>query len=171
MTRRRRKRRRLESVELNLAAMLDMAFQLLMFFILTFSPAPIESQIAMLLPAVHPIARPLPQDDIGPIGISGPLPPDARPLTVTVLSNPTGAMTDMAVDQQIVRDLSELNSQLSVAIDKLGGLCPQLVMQVDGRLNYQQLMQVIEICTQGPNGLRDGVQRVTFIELRDQKTR
>lgn len=151
--------------------MLDMAFQLLMFFILTFSPAPVESQIAMLLPVAQPIARPMPLDDIGPIGISGPLPADARPLTVTVLSNDAGSMTDLAVDNTIVRNLAEMNSQLAIAIDKLGGLCPQLVLQVDGRLNYQELMEVIEVCTQGPAGLRDGVQRVTFVELRDQKTR
>ena len=37
---RRKKRRTQSEVELNLAAMLDMAFQLLTFFILTFKPAP-----------------------------------------------------------------------------------------------------------------------------------
>ncbi len=36
-----------EEVELNLAAMLDMAFQLLTFFVLTFKPAPVEGQIAL----------------------------------------------------------------------------------------------------------------------------
>ena len=38
--RRKKKSRGKEEVELNLAAMLDMAFQLLAFFILTFRPSP-----------------------------------------------------------------------------------------------------------------------------------
>ena len=37
-------------VELNLASMLDMAFQLLAFFILTFHPSPIEGQLLLHLP-------------------------------------------------------------------------------------------------------------------------
>ena len=39
-----------EEVELNLAAMLDMAFQLLAFFILTFQAGPLEGQINLRLP-------------------------------------------------------------------------------------------------------------------------
>ncbi len=51
----RRKRRGRKSdppaeVELNMAAMLDMAFQLLAFFILTFRPSPVESQISLRMP-------------------------------------------------------------------------------------------------------------------------
>ena len=47
---RKKKRRKQEDVELNVTAMLDMAFQLLTFFILTFRPAPIEGQISLRLP-------------------------------------------------------------------------------------------------------------------------
>ena len=39
-----------ENVELNVTAMLDMAFQLLAFFVLTFSPPPLESQFSLRLP-------------------------------------------------------------------------------------------------------------------------
>ena len=46
---RKKRKRGLEEVELNLAAMLDMAFQLLTFFILTFKPAPVEGQITLRL--------------------------------------------------------------------------------------------------------------------------
>ena len=47
------RRKKQEGVELNLAAMLDMAFQLLTFFILTFRPAPVEGQVDLLLPPPH----------------------------------------------------------------------------------------------------------------------
>ena len=56
---RRRKRRLQGEVELNLASMLDMAFQLLAFFILTFRPAPAEGQLLLHLPPPEPIAKPL----------------------------------------------------------------------------------------------------------------
>ena len=45
MRRHKRRKRNQGDVELNLAAMLDMAFQLLTFFILTFRPSPVEGQV------------------------------------------------------------------------------------------------------------------------------
>ena len=39
-----------EEVTLNVTAMLDMAFQLLAFFVLTFRPPPAEAQIFLKLP-------------------------------------------------------------------------------------------------------------------------
>src|SRR6186713_3046719 len=53
--RRKRKRRQQGDVELNLAAMLDMAFQLLAFFILTFKPAPVEGEVLLRMPPPQPI--------------------------------------------------------------------------------------------------------------------
>jgi len=50
-----RHRRSQEEVELNVTAMLDMAFQLLAFFILTFKPPPVEGSIALRLPPAAPI--------------------------------------------------------------------------------------------------------------------
>jgi biopolymer transport protein ExbD len=52
MRRRRRKARPTDHVEpdLPITPMLDMSFQLLAFFILTFNPAPTEGQIALALP-------------------------------------------------------------------------------------------------------------------------
>ena len=55
MSRRRRKKNN-ESVELNLAAMLDMAFQLLAFFVLTFRPATVELEMRMNLPLQDGVA-------------------------------------------------------------------------------------------------------------------
>ena len=57
MRRNRRRRRESGSVEMNLAAMLDMAFQLLSFFILTFRPAPIEGQLSLNLPPPVPVTK------------------------------------------------------------------------------------------------------------------
>src|SRR5579864_9196972 len=55
--RRHRRRASKAEVELNLASMLDMAFQLLAFFILTFHPSPIEGQLSLHLPPAAPITN------------------------------------------------------------------------------------------------------------------
>ena len=54
---RRKKRQTQDEVELNLAAMLDMAFQLLAFFVLTFRPSPVEGQLALNMPPPAPITN------------------------------------------------------------------------------------------------------------------
>src|SRR6187431_2147239 len=54
---RRKRRHPPNDVELNLAAMLDMAFQLLTFFILTFKPAPVEGQVLLRMPPPQPITN------------------------------------------------------------------------------------------------------------------
>ena len=43
-------------MELNLVAMLDLAFQLLAFFILTFKPAPAEGQILLRMPPAEAVS-------------------------------------------------------------------------------------------------------------------
>ena len=63
-----KKKRSHGEVELNMAAMLDMAFQLLAFFILTFNPSPVEAEISLRMPP--PKAAP---------GQVSQLPPDLQP--------------------------------------------------------------------------------------------
>src|SRR4029078_11581077 len=156
MGQRRRKRRSAEGVEINLAAMLDMAFQLLMFFILTFSPMPLESQIAAQLPASGAITQSmLPRKDNGGL------------VTVSVLASEAGAVKDLAVDQTIVRDVDGLKQQLQRTVAS-HGRC-NLVMQVDTKLHYQDLVQVVDACLQ-VGGLVDGlIKHMTFVELLEQR--
>jgi biopolymer transport protein ExbD len=156
MERRRSRRRSAEGVEINLAAMLDMAFQLLLFFILTFSPMPLESQIAAQLPASGAITQSmLPREDNGGL------------VTVTVLASDVGGVRDMAVDQAIVRDFDGLKQQLQRAIASRGRC--NLVMQVDTKLHYQELVHVVDACMQ-VGGLVDGlIEHMTFVELREQR--
>jgi len=156
MGHRRSRRRSAEGVEINLAAMLDMAFQLLMFFILTFSPMPLESQIAAQLPASGTITQSmLPLEDNGGL------------VTVTVLASDAGAVRDLAVDKVIVRDVHDLKQQLQRTIASQGRC--NMVMQVDTKLHYQDLVQVVDACLQ-VGGLVDGlIEHMTFVELREQR--
>ncbi len=45
------------SLEINLAAMLDMAFQLLAFFVLTFRPSAVEGHFQVFLPPPTPLTN------------------------------------------------------------------------------------------------------------------
>jgi biopolymer transport protein ExbD len=165
MERRRRRRRSAESVELNLAAMLDMAFQILVFFILTFSPMPIESQIAAMLPASGAATQSMLPDSSGGAG-SVKQPPEVRPVTVTVLASGAGEIRNLAVNETIVPNLLALRSQLQRATD---GPAPcSLVLQVDAKLQYQQLVHVVDACTQ--SGVAESaIDKMTFVELRPDR--
>jgi biopolymer transport protein ExbD len=141
---------------MNLAAMLDMAFQLLMFFILTFSPMPLESQIAAQLPVSGAITRSmLPRDDNGGL------------VTVTVLASDVGGVRDLAVDQAIVRDVDGLKQQLQRTIASQGRC--NLVMQVDTKLHFQELVHVVDACMQVGGVANELIEHMTFVELREQR--
>src|SRR5579864_4639194 len=95
MRRNRRKRPQTEEVSLNLAAMLDMAFQLLAFFILTFKPNPVEGQINLNLPPAHHEIRPA-----GPPAPGGPDPglvAGAKTLTITIAAAENGQVASVRV--------------------------------------------------------------------------
>jgi biopolymer transport protein ExbD len=155
MKRRKRRVRSADGVEINLAAMLDMAFQLLMFFILTFSPMPLESQIAAQLPASGAITQSmLPREDNGGL------------VTVTVLASDVGSVRDMAVDQTIVPDVQILKQQLQQTIASRGRC--NLVMQVDTKLHYQALVHVVDACMQAGGLAESLIDEMTFVELREQ---
>jgi biopolymer transport protein ExbD len=173
MARRRQRRWALDGTELNLAAMLDMAFQLLMFFVLTFSPAPIESQIRMLMPSPHPVTgigsvSRWPSASESGADIPAADSPDDRSITITVLGTPDGRVRDLAVDRDIVADLPSLGTQFRKAMSEAGSPC-RVVLQVDANLQYQDLLNVIEICTPGRAEGELPVEKLTFVELRDNK--
>ncbi len=92
------KRRSDEEVTLNVTAMLDMAFQLLAFFVLTFKPPPGEDQIYLKLPPAQPVAtwaerrRPA-QDETKDIKDVKP----TKSLIVTLDDRNGGSITDVIV--------------------------------------------------------------------------
>ncbi len=79
-----RSKRKREEVEIPITPMLDMAFQLLTFFVLTFKPVPTEMQFVMnLLPAqpATPIDAPAPPESAE----SNELPAGLRTLPTTII--------------------------------------------------------------------------------------
>jgi biopolymer transport protein ExbD len=168
MRRHRRARPKTDEVSLNLAAMLDMAFQLLAFFILTFRPNPVEGQINLNLPppshidSDDRIDRPDPPDPLGRA---------AKTLTITITSAVSGQVASVTVGLQKLCDgpfddgrLRQLNRRLQ-EVFAIPEAFDQVVLQIGKQLNYGELMKIVEVCTK--QKMSDGKQlsKISFAEL------
>lgn len=167
--RRRRKKRDQGTVELNLAAMLDMAFQLLTFFILTFRPAPIEGQLSLNLPPPVSVTNIEQEKKFGE-GVGDVLAMET--LHLNVVANDRGDVNELKVEQSpVVKGrLDEANIQLldqtlqsrfkvqHIPYDRIQ-------IAVDGRLRYGELMKIIDVCHR--QKLPDGssMQKISFTEF------
>jgi biopolymer transport protein ExbD len=165
--RRKKKKRQMSDVTLNLAAMLDMAFQLLCFFIFTFKPAPVEGDIMLKMPPPMPTvivkggeAAGANEENKNPVqGMNS--------LLISVISNGSGGIETIAVGDAEVpgKGLRGLEQRLkSVLGDSATGF-DQVLIQVDQRLHYDGLIQVIGVCNQ--QKLPDGkpLSKLSFVEL------
>ncbi len=153
--RRRRKSRKQEApaeVELNMAAMLDMAFQLLAFFILTFRPSPIESQISLRMPDKAATQSAGQSSDTPSTDVPG------LTLTVSVHATDTGEIAGIEVGPQTLGsgDPTETINALKATLkDALTAAeFEAIALQVADSLNYERMMQVLDACSHQtlPNG-------------------
>lgn len=164
--RKKKKKRRQEDVELNLAAMLDMAFQLLTFFILTFKPSPVEGQVLLRMPPPQPVTN----INAGKAAGSDVNSKDAlkglNTLLITAVANNNGQIRQLAVGETTMSNsLGALNTKLSQLLGDEGSGFDQVIIQVDSRLRYEALMQVIDVCTKQklPDGSK--LEKLSFVEL------
>lgn len=150
--RRHLRRHRLDSeVELNMAAMLDMAFQLLAFFILTFRPSPFEGQLLLRLPPPVPITKPM-------TGL-----PDAdqaiqmaaaeKSLDVWLLAGADGRISTARIGLANVfegpadpANLAKLDQFLRNVFAVQNAEVDQVLLHVAPELHYEDLMKVIDVC-------------------------
>ncbi len=168
MSRRSRRRKSDGAVELNLAAMLDMAFQLLTFFILTFRPAPVEGQISLRMPPAQPVSpvknavqAGADEQNLNPVqGLNS--------LVVSVIPNASGGLGSMAIGEGVVATLSGLNDRLKSVLSDQASPFDQVVIQVGPGLRYDALMGVVDVCTRQrlPDGQK--LTKLSFIELPDE---
>ncbi len=142
-----RRRQSIGDVELNITAMLDMAFQLLAFFILTFRPPPLEGQLRMTLPPAQPIG--------GAVRPSAP-PAGEKPVDrgvrnvetlVITIAGRSGGIDAISLGERSTRSIPELKRWLKEAIGGPGSPFRQIVLQVSDDLPYGDLLQVVEACT------------------------
>ena len=147
---RRRKRKHVEAeVKLNMAAMLDMAFQLLAFFILTFRASPIEAQIALRLPDT-------PQATASSSVQIDSIPPDPMddlnfPLPIELYSKPSGELEKIVIGSRVMQsndpaETMQMYRQEMVSLFE-NPIFDSVVIRVGKELHYEPLMQVVDLCT------------------------
>jgi biopolymer transport protein ExbD len=173
MSKRRKRKRPQEDVQLNLAAMLDMAFQLLAFFILTFKPAPVEGQINLNLPppvAVRDLQAAQQEADDADVG-----PASAHTLTITIVSAGNGQVSSMTVGLAKLFDgpldgnrLKMLDRRLKDVFAIEGKPFEQVLLRVGKSLNYGELMKIIDVCTKQKMSDGKPVNKISFIELQEK---
>ncbi len=146
---RRRKRKHAEAeVQLNMAAMLDMAFQLLAFFILTFRASPIEAQIALRLPddpqattSTSVQIESSPQDIMDDVNF---------PLPIELHSQPNGELEKIVIGSRIMKSNGPTETMQSFRQEMVSlfakPIFDSVVIRVEKALHYEPLMQVVDLC-------------------------
>jgi biopolymer transport protein ExbD len=168
--RRRQRKRENEEVSLNLAAMLDMAFQLLAFFILTFKPSPAEAELKLNLPDPNR-SRIVEADDLL---VPNPLPGEngARSLSLTIVADRNGQVTSVSVGFAKLFDgpldaprLRQLDRRLKEIFAIAGAPFDQVLVRVDRKLHYGDLMRIIDVCTRQKTADGSELEKISFAEL------
>ncbi len=152
-------------MELNLAAMLDMAFQLLTFFILTFRPAPVEGQISLRMPPAQPVSPVKNAVQAGDNAANDDPVQGLNSLVISVVPNTAGGIGSMAIGEGLVATLTGLNDRLKAVLADQASPFDQVVIQVGSGLRYDALMGVVDVCTRQklPNGQK--LTKLSFVEL------
>lgn len=141
---RRKVNRSSEGVEVPITPMLDMAFQLLTFFVLTYRPMPAEGQFLMnLLPAQPATAMSAESPDQG--NASSDLPAALRTLPTILKADPGGNLARIVVGEnnEIPNDPAVLENELFNLFKDPDLPFDQTLIKVDSNLRYSELMKVI----------------------------
>ena len=131
-------------IEIPVTPMLDMAFQLLTFFILTYRPAPAEGQFSMnLLPAqpATAISKEAPRDD----SKSSDLPAELRTLQPDRRAGAGGRLGQITLSDNPVADLPALRTELESLVNDPNLSFEQAIIRVDPNLKYAELIKVVDI--------------------------
>jgi biopolymer transport protein ExbD len=149
-------------IEIPITPMLDMAFQLLTFFILTYRPAPTEGQFSMnLLPAQKAIditkdqAKDTPANSVDA---------SLRTLKTTLRAGENGLLGEMTLADKTIGGMAELKTELESFVNDPVLSFDQAVINVDPNLRYSEVMKVIDVFSSlKPKPLT----KISFSELND----
>lgn len=143
--------------------MLDMAFQLLTFFILTYHPAPVEGQFSMnLLPAAPAIDMDATAPATGDQSASD-VPAALKTLTTNIFASSEGTIGRITLGENEYEGLDQLKARLKQIVADKTLLFDQAVIRVDPMLSYAELMKVIDVFA----GPEVNITKLSFAELED----
>jgi biopolymer transport protein ExbD len=141
---RRPKREKIEGPNVPIAPMLDMAFQLLTFFVLTYRPAPQEGQFVMSLLPAQPATAMAASSATPEQAQSNDLPVSLRTLPTMLKAGEGGSLARIVVEQnEIPNDPRALEEALAKYLQDPDLPFDQTLIKVDPNLRYSELMTVI----------------------------
>jgi biopolymer transport protein ExbD len=159
------KPRKQEDIEIPITPMLDMAFQLLTFFILTYHPAPTEGQFSMnLLPAQPAVAMDAPASDAA--ASNNDLPAGLKTLPTTLRASADGTLAKVTLGENEIDGMEAFTKELNAILKDPTLPFDQTIIKVDPKLKYAELVKVINVFTEikGPDG-KPRVTNISFAEL------
>jgi biopolymer transport protein ExbD len=148
--------------DLPITPMLDMSFQLLAFFIMTFKPAPTEGQIAMQLP---------PPEQGGGVGIPGVGEDKPVKYIVTVVPTDTGTIGNMKIREDgTATDAKDLGSDVKTYFEELRKLAAALkdkpgkiTLEIGDKLLQAYVVQLLD------HGVRAGFNDISPVPIDPKK--
>lgn len=157
------------AVKLNVTAMLDMAFQLLAFFILTFKPAPIEGHLSLNMPP------PIPQTNVQStqtVGTEGSSAPALHALHLFVTATESGDVSQVRLESNVIAagrltptTLAGISRRIAPLFSAGNVLYDRIQIEVDQNLRYEELLKLVDVCASQklPDGKPLG--KVSFVEM------
>jgi len=145
-------------VEIQVTPMLDMAFQLLFFFVMTFRATPTEGQFAMNLLPSQPATRM--DTPISAEASSSEVPAGLRTLPTTLRATPQGQLGRVTLGEVDIQGMEQLKKELQdILSHKDEYPFDQALIKADPKLKYSELMQVIDVFSSL------GVSKISLAEL------
>jgi biopolymer transport protein ExbD len=139
--------------------MLDMAFQLLTFFILTYHPAPSEGQFSLNILPASP-ATDFRAQAVEPAATANDaLPAALRTLPTVLRATPSGTLGQVMIGETEAQGMAALKRELETILKDPTLPFDQALLKVDPNLRYSELMQVIDVFS----SLK--VTKISFAEL------
>ncbi len=166
----RRRRSKPADAKLNMAAMLDMAFQLLSFFVLTFKPDPVEGEIMLRLPPPDAVKKEKADQQAGADTNNTNPVQGVETLTISIFANGDGSVQSMSVGEGRVGEntpdkAKALEGRLRVILDDKDAPFKQVIIQVSSKLRYDELMKVVDVCTRQKLPSGEPLTKLSFVEL------
>jgi biopolymer transport protein ExbD len=161
---RKKKEEPVVEITLPITPMLDMSFQLLSFFILTFRPMPTEGQMSVALPKLEVTDQqtqvpPLPEDDKKDEYTISLRASSGGDIALISLRGPAGESPE-------IRNLNDLLGQLSAITPPAGkgkaGV--SITIEADNDLTYAKLIEVMDLCR------RAGYESVNLMPTRRERS-
>ena len=153
------RKKRQEDVEVPITPMLDMAFQLLTFFVLTYHPSPAEGQFQMsLLPAAPVVDMNAPPSETN-APPNDAVPAALRTMRTTLRAGPRGELGRVNVGENEVVGMDQLRTTLRTILSDKSLPFDQALIEADPNLKYEELMKVIDIYTEL------NINKISFAEL------